>query len=175
MKIDKELNINTSAEYVWKILSEDFDKVGDWITAVPISRKISGNHCAGDATMEGRVCHFDTKENGARANERIIKHDSAKMEMTVEVIPVDAPFPVHKNIVDIKVIPLGPQLCKTVWHSEADLKWMGKAMYPMVKFGIGKLFGEIVEELKYFAEHGTPHPRKIKQMKKQGLLASQAA
>ena len=34
--------------------------------------------------------------------------------------------------------------------------------------GFGKFVGEIMEELQFYAENGTPHPRKIKAMEKRG-------
>ena len=53
-----------------------------------------------------------------------------------------------------------------VWVATPELKPIGKFLGPIMKLGLGRGFGVILEEFKYFVENGKPHPRKVKAMEK---------
>ena len=145
-------------------MAHDFEKADTWMAAVPKSyHKTDGTKIA-DAPMIGRVCEFTTKSNGLFADETILAYDEANQSMTVEVVPKNTPkvFPIQKNIVIMSVNSLGQNQSEVVWVSKPILKRYTGFLSPVLKMGLGKGFGEILEELKYFAEEGKPHPRKVK-------------
>ena len=45
-------------------------------------------------------------------------------------------------------------------------------IWPLLRLGFGVFVGQIIEELKYYVEHDSPHPRKLKAMEKAKLPAS---
>ena len=42
-------------------------------------------------------------------------------------------------------------------------------IWPLIRLGFGIFIGQIMEELQYFVEKGTAHPRKIKALSKAKL------
>jgi hypothetical protein len=45
-------------------------------------------------------------------------------------------------------------------------KPFGYLLWPLLRIGFGNFVGDIMGKLKFYVENGTPHPRKIKAMKK---------
>lgn len=161
MKINKSIIINAPITKVWKILAEDFDKASEWMSAVPDSYHLSDNSGA-----EGRVCHLSDNPEGLRAKEIITLYDADNYRIKFDVNPEGAGiFPINKNQVDVSLKSLGVNKTKVSWISDVDLKTLGKVMSPLLKVGLNKSFADVLDDLKYFVENNTPHPRKLKKIK----------
>ncbi|MGB1037090.1 MAG: SRPBCC family protein [Bacteroidia bacterium] len=168
MNIIKTIEIEKQASDVWSILSEDFDKVYQWMAPVYRSYKIPGEEAIEGAAMAGRICEFTSKPGGFHAEERITAIDQEKMSLNIEVLPKNAPtaLPLKKNILVLTVESLGEGKSKVTWSTFPELKGIGVWLSPLVKKGLSKSFGEVLEELKYFVETGNQHPRKVKKSSK---------
>ncbi|MDX2471057.1 MAG: SRPBCC family protein [SAR324 cluster bacterium] len=168
MKVTKQITIEATAEKVWQIFAHDFDNAHLWMSSVPSSygEKV-GDHQEGSVSA-GRVCELNGDPNGLKASESFLAFDEETKTCTVQVDLVNAPFilPIYKNILDFSVTDIGldtgaPQALVT-WEVTPHLKPLANLVAPLVKFGLGLLMSQITEELKFFAENGTPHPRKLK-------------
>ena len=86
--------------------------------------------------------------------------------MTVVVEPKNAPaaLPIVKNTLMIQVRGVEEGKSEVIWETKPDLKTIGKVMRPLVKMGLSKSFGEVLEELKHFMESDEQHPRKAKKV-----------
>ncbi len=164
MTITKTIEIEKSAIEVWQLLSDDFDKVYEYMAPVYRSYKIENEEPVEGAPMSGRICEFTPKEGGFYAEERITNIDNENRSLTVEVIPMNAPkvLPLIKNILKLSVRDLGGDKSEVIWTTQPELKPIGKLMKPLVKAGLAKSFVGVLEELKFFAETGEQHPRKAK-------------
>ncbi len=168
MELINRIQIEREAEHVWRLLSEDFDKVSQWMSPVYNSYKITGEDPVEGASMAGRICELSPKPGGLYAVERITHIDHESREMTVEIEPRNAPaaLPLSKNNLELKVVSLGEGKSEVIWKTSPELKTFGKVMKPLVKVGLSKSFGEVLQELKHFAETGAQHPRKVKKSAK---------
>ncbi|QFR39480.1 SRPBCC family protein [Candidatus Gracilibacteria bacterium 28_42_T64] len=167
MKVSIKVLINSPIGDVWKVLADDFDKAGDWMSPVPKSHKIQEGKSASGSPMVGRICEFTSKgAQGLLANEKITFYDGDKHLMTVEIVPKNGPglLPIVKNTLDISAISVGDDQTEVIWTANPQLKPHGYVLYPLLILGFKKGFGDILEELKYFVETGKPHPRKLKKI-----------
>ncbi|MFT5229163.1 MAG: hypothetical protein ACI9EV_002317, partial [Urechidicola sp.] len=65
------------------------------------------------------------------------------------------------------LVDLGLNKTKVVLEFKLVTKgWIGLLMSGKVRSGINSTSAEIAEELKYYMENGTAHPRKIKSLNK---------
>jgi carbon monoxide dehydrogenase subunit G len=167
MKLNRKTTVNRDAQKVWKVLAHDFDKAGEWMSAVPKSHKIIEGDSVEDSPMVGRVCELSTKADGPFADERITYYNEENMELHIRVVPKNGKIPVKENNVVMKVKSVGVGQSEVSWSSDIDLKTVGKVLYPMLKMGLTKAFNELLEELKYFVEEGKPHPRKLAKINNQ--------
>lgn len=55
MRISTRIEIDATADHVWEIIGPGFAHVGDWASAIPASRPMTG-HGPGGAPCAGRVC-----------------------------------------------------------------------------------------------------------------------
>ena len=168
MNITKTIQIEKSAAVVWQLLSEDFDKVYEWMSPVYRSYKIENEEPVEGASMSGRICEFTPNEGGFYAEERITGIDNENRKLTVEVLPKNAPkaLPLVRNILELSVKDIGGDRSEVVWNTSPELKASFRLMKPLIKAGLAKSFGDVLEELKHFAEQGSQHPRKVKKAAK---------
>ena len=171
MKIIKKLNIKAPIETVWKIWAVDFDKAGDWMAFVNHSYETDPDEKLTDAPIAGRVCEFSTSEGGPIAMEDVTRFDADNYRLDISVIPKNFPAPIVQNLVSTKLTKINDH--ETLMDFEASIKLttLGNLMAPVIKVGFGKQLGQMLEELKHYAETGNVHPRKQKKLNEQFVKA----
>lgn len=168
MKITKAVTIEAPIDKVWNIFSHDFNNAYIWMSSVPksygkdLGEKFSGAHTA------GRVCELDGNPDGIKASETILAYDEENKTCTVEILLLNTPFliPIKGNILNFSAKEEGPDRTSILWEITPMIKPAAKIITPLIKFGLGKFIAQIIEELKYYVENGTPHPRKVKALAK---------
>ena len=168
MKITKTATIEESIDKVWNVFAHDFDNAYKWMASVPKSYgKALGEKFEGAQTA-GRVCELDGNPDGIKASETILAYDEENKTCTVEILLVNAPFlvPIKGNILNFSAKEEGPDRTSILWEITPIIKPAAKIISPLIKIGVGKFMAQIIEELKYFVENGTPHPRKVKALEK---------
>lgn len=167
MKIIKQLKIQAPIDTVWKIWAVDFDKAGDWMAFVNHSYEVDPTVAVADAPIAGRVCEFSTSVDGPIAVEDVTKFDHVNYELDIAVTPKNFPAPIVKNLVSTKLIKISEEETIMDFVANVKLTTLGNIMSPVIKAGFSKQLGQMLEELKYYAETGVVHPRKQKKLAQQ--------
>ncbi len=154
MNIATSIRIERPIDQVWKIVADDFAEVQQWIGSVRKSTALTDTPKPDGAPVAGRFCVLSDKPDGLCARETITGYDNRAWKLDFEVVPVNggALFPVKSNRVSVSLTRAGSGATDVTWTAVPDLKPHGYVMYPMLKMGLGKAFGGILQDLKTFAE-----------------------
>lgn len=168
MKITKIISIEASADKVWQIFAHDFNNASEWMSSVPHSTGKNLGQLFDGAKSSGRVCELDANPDGIKASEKFLAYDENKKTCSVEIDIVNAPaiVPIYGNVLAFSVKTNGTEKSEVTWEVTPKLKPWSSPISLLVKFVLGLFFSQILEEFKYFAENGEPHPRKLKAISK---------
>ncbi len=156
MKIQTEIKITASQGQVWEVLAEQFGAVADWTTALR-SSSLEG------AVGKGAVRTCESAPFGpfpaSTVKERLVEYDPQNHRFAyVAFSGLPAMFKHAQNNFSIERIDdsscwvrSDAELALSLW-----LKPLGWLFAVIIKRDVKKVF----EEMKYFIETGTIHPRK---------------
>ena len=167
MKNTKVITIDTAVDKVWDVFAHDFDNAYKWMASIPKSfGQDNGKKYAGSSSA-GRVCELGGP-NGIKARESFLAYDDDKKTCTVLIEFLNTPFgfPLVQNVADFSLTEQGENQSVVTFTVTSTLKPLAFVIYPIIKFGFGFFVKQIVEELKFYVENGTPHPRKVKAINK---------
>ncbi|MBB3699385.1 SRPBCC family protein [Flammeovirga yaeyamensis] len=168
MKISKEIIIQKDRLAVWNIVAEEFHNAYEWMSIVPRSVEKQGEIKDG-AAVHGRVCDLSNKkEDGPQANEIITYYNKDNFHFEFDVTPINTSsvLPIKRNHVSVRLESINNDKTLLHWDADAKIITFGNLLSPILKVGLGKSFEEVLEELKYYAETGMPHPRKAAKIAK---------
>ncbi len=166
MKISKSVTVKKSAEDVWAVLGEDFVNAGKWMSGANHSFEMKGENVT-DSPACGRVCEIGASENPIIIDENIHFFNRQKMSFPLEVRPREnSKLPLTKSITSFNVKKLNNSSCEVGCTANVTLKPFAILLLPLLKLGFGKSFGNLLEELQFYVENGTVHPRKAKALNK---------
>jgi len=117
---------------------------------------------------DGRVCELSPDGKGIKASEQFLAYSEENKTATIRIDFLDAPsfFPVKFNTLEFSLKEIDGGKSEMTWKFCSNIKLLGFILWPLLRLGFGKFIEDIMEELKFYVETGTPHPRKIKAMKK---------
>ncbi len=169
VRFTKVMKVEASADEVWKVFAHGFNDAYKWMASVPNSYAQSNGQLFEGAHSDGRVCELTTKPKGIKASEQFLAYNEEDKTATVKIDFVDTPavFPVRFNTLDFSIRDVGENQSEMTWKFQSHIKLLAIFTWPALRKGFSTFVGEIMEELKYYVENGTPHPRKVKKMKKQ--------
>ena len=151
--------ITASPERVREVLWKEFTDAWKWATAVTHSEGVSFNE-HGDCTE--RAC--STSLGDIKESVDIMDHEHRILSFTVYTW---LPGFVKKAKNTWKVYENGTDQVLAFMDLELETwGFMWAIMWPMFNMNITKTLKEATEELKYYIEKGTPHPRKVAQLEK---------
>jgi hypothetical protein len=168
MKTNITLTIDTAGDKIWDVFAHDFDNAYKWMAGVPKSvGKDNGEQFEG-ASSAGRVCDLNNKPQGPKASESFLAYNEEEKSCTVLIEFLNTPmgFPLVQNVADFSLIELGGDKSEVTFTVTSTLRPMGFILYPVIKLGFRTFVKQIMEELKFYVENGTPHPRKVKAINK---------
>ena len=166
MQVRRRIVVNQSIDSVWQVVAIDFDKIGDIITAV--------NSSALDHTIQplvegapagGRVCSTD---NLGEIKEIITRFDERKKLLSYQADVSGLPKFVKNLENNWSLNSLGDNKTEIKMRIEGNLAGIGVLMTPVMKVWLGKIGQKTLEEVKYYAETGKIHPRKVEALQKVG-------
>ncbi len=162
VQIRKSIQINKSADHLWDVLANGFENVGEWATPIAASRSNlqAGSPLPGASTA-GRAC--DT--SFGPLTETITAFDEDQRSFTY-IADSGLPGFVREGGNTWKVTPLGANKAEVSMDLKMDLKGLGKVMTPMMKVSLRKQAGQILDDLKVYAETGKVSDRKRKALAK---------
>ena len=169
VQFTKTATVNASADKVWEVFAHGFNDAHKWMASVPHSYAQANGESFDGAESDGRVCELGQGPTGMKASEQFLAYNEENKTATVKIDFVDAPsfFPVKFNTLDFSLKEITDGKSEMTWKFRSDIKAFGFLMWPLLRLGFGVFIGQIMEELTFYVENGTPHPRKVKAMKKQ--------
>ncbi len=156
MKIDNVVVINKSVDSVWEIVGNQFGNAHIWASLLRHSEGNGKNIT--EKVCDSRTC--DIKGMG-RIHEKILEFSPDNYTLSYEVSE-GFPFFVKHGVNRWRLVPEGEQ---TLFFMNAEIEFkglIGMMMKPMMKMQMSSIMKKTAEDLKFYAENGTPHPRKKK-------------
>lgn len=163
MQIKKQFTVNASADRLWEIMGLQFDRVSDWASSIHDSQGRNSGIVPQGLPFSGRVCQTSM----GSFQEKILKYDEHKKMISYDAKGDKMPFFVKHLANNWTFTPLGGGKCKVDMCMEISiLPVFDLLMGPMMRMQMGGTIDQVIEELTYFAENGTPHPRKLEAQQK---------
>lgn len=160
MNFSKQITVNVPANKVWDITGHDFANIGEWATAVSHSEAIDKLPSVNNSPVGGRLC--DTTLG--QVSEEFTSYDEAKKTFSFKGVFDSVMF---KSIVNTtKVTKIDDNTSEVKISPAIELSMLGTIMSPMIKMKLNKTIDELLNDLKYYAEHGKPSPTKIASQQK---------
>ena len=154
MNITQQVSINTSADKVWDILGNDFPNITKWAVRMLAS--------AGDKELGPIGGRQVTTVEYGNAAETLYKFDSERRELAYSLSGETLP-PILSDITTTwRIEPNGEN--QSVVTNIFEAKLLNPEMEEMIKTQFMQGLTPLFEELKFYAENGQPHPRKIDQL-----------
>lgn len=159
MVINKQIEIKSSIENVWKILGHDFAYPYKWASNVDHSegqgKQIASIEC------DERACQTSM----GNIREKITHYSDEKHTVSWDIVE-GLPFFISKAKSKWSLSRRSNSITILHIHMEMLLKPWSFFMTPMAKNMFNKLAVNLSEDFAYYAENGKPHPRKLKIMEK---------
>lgn len=158
-----EVQIDVPAKVVWAILGENFSRIGDWASVIKRSEAITNGTPPAGADASGRYC-TPAMPFVSEVTEQLVHFDETSKTFRYEATE-GLPGFIHKAENTWRVIEDGPERCIVRTTGKLAMNpVLGSLLFPMFKLQLNRAGAQLVEELKYYAENGTPHPRKARQL-----------
>ena len=170
MNFSGHIIINAPAEAVWDIIGRQFDRIGEWATAISASaavpQDLPGKPTVTAAPVAGRVC-----DTGIRmlpqATEMIIAYSDSDRTLTYQATGMPAYVGVARNHWTITAVD--QQRTRAAFGAVvAPRGILGRLLAGWLLVQIGRTGRHLLEDLKHYAEHGVPSPRKQTQLDRAG-------
>jgi hypothetical protein len=160
MHLRSHLAINAPATEVWHVIAHQFDAIGQWASSIPVSYAVPEAPAPLGAEVGARVCA--TGVRGFKdVRERFTSYDEQAMRFAYEAT-AGLPWLVRHAENHWHVHPLSQSRCEVEAQAVVDLRAIpGLFLAPLLKLQMNRLGRQVLEELKYYVEHGQPHPRKV--------------
>ncbi len=156
-KINGEITLNVSAAKAWQILAHEFEHIERWASAIAASGVNSETIIPAGAEVGGRVC---TAPGFGDIQETFTYFDEEQMRYGYRASGL--PWFLTKAENNWSVRALSADRCVAQAQAEMELLFLpGLLILPIFKVQMRRLVNETMEELKYYAEQGQPHPRKL--------------
>lgn len=159
MKVNykKEIVINDSPEKVWDVIGKGFVDIGSWATSISSSAPRKNE----SGELEGRSC----QTSFGAVHELIDTWDDEKMSYSYVMDGLPPMFKSGSNV--WSVVAISPDSSKVLIDTNMEIKPLPAFLMGwMLKPQLNKSMDEMLQELKYFVENGSAHPKKQKALKK---------
>ena len=157
MNITQTITINKSADQIWQLIGQDFDKAYLWMAPIPKSTALGRGQGKGGAPMQGRICDLSDNPEGAKVKEVITQYDSRSKTIAFDVLPINNPaiVPIRQNHVRMQVRQISHNKSQVVWTASPQLKPFAYIFYPLLRLVFPVAFGKLLKGLKDYAEKTT--------------------
>src|SRR2546426_7885344 len=171
IRLKGHITINAPAEKVWRVLAHGFGNIGQWASAIPQSRAVTDLPAPAGAEVGERVCSTAVPGFGD-VQEQFMYYEEQAMRFGYQATEGRPSFLKHAENHWV-VRPRGPSTSVVEARAEIEVSlFPGWFLAPLMKLQMRRAGVQLFEELKYYVEHGQPHPRKLKAQQKQVQKAS---
>jgi hypothetical protein len=173
--LTRQITVEAPADAVWDVVGRRFDRIGEWATAIPASAAIapippgtaptrSPAPTVVDAPVVGRVCRTGIRLL-PEVTETIVAYDDAARTLTYQASGLPAFVATARNTWTI--IPLGERRTRVTLYAQFDTRGLiGALARWAILVQVGRTSRHLADDLRYYLEHGTPSPRKQKQLRR---------
>jgi len=159
--VKQELTINANIDSTWQVMGTEFSEVDLWCAHF-INSEAGGSKKFSDIDYSTRVTVTAKGGNTQELDEFDPVNHLLKYHITEGKPGIAKEASAVWSLVD-----LGLNKTKVVFEFKLVTKgWIGLVMSGKIRSSIKSTSFEIAEELKYYMEKGTAHPRKIESLKK---------
>jgi hypothetical protein len=166
IEVTKNAIVNVSADRLWSILADDFDKIGEWARGVDSSGPNTDAAVPDGASVGGRVCQAP---GFGAINETFTSFDPEQRSFAFEATASKIPSFVRNLTNHTSVKSLGPDQSEVQLRLTADtLGVRGALVKPVMNRKFSQAIDVVIEDLKIFAESGQISGEKTKALAKAG-------
>jgi hypothetical protein len=166
MQLHDQITINAPASTVWRILAHDFANIGQWASAIPSSKANIDVPVLEGAEVGGRIC--STAVPGFRDVEESLTSYDEQSKRFAYPATTGRPWSLKHAENHWSVRSLGSLTSLVETRAEIALNtFPGIFLAPLLKYQMGRIGAQTLEELKYYVEHDQPHPRKMQALQRQ--------
>ena len=166
LDISKKATINVSADRLWSILADDFDKIGEWARGVDSSAPNTSAEVPDGAAVGGRVCQAP---GFGAINETFTQFDPQQRTYAFKATASKIPNFVTNLTNHTAVKAIGPDRAEVQLRITADTHGLRGAMVkPIMTRKFNGAIDGLVEDLTIFAESGQVSSQKTKALAKAG-------
>ncbi len=163
--ISRDIVIAAPAGAVWQVVAHQFDRIGEWATAIPSSRPSASAPGGVGAPVRGRVCHTGIRL-APQVEERIVSYDEAGRTLTYEAVRPPKFLKSARNRWHVEAID-GQHSRVSIRASVEPLGIIGRVMYLMLRLQLARTVPQFLHDLEHYVRHARPSPRKQRQLSKQ--------
>ena len=166
LDISKKATINVSADRLWSILADDFDKIGEWARGVDSSAPNTSAEVPEGAAVGGRVCQAP---GFGAINETFTQFDPEQRTYAFKATASKIPSFVNNLTNHTAVKEVGPDRAEVHLRITADTDGLRGAMIkPMMTRKFNGAIDNLLEDITIFAESGQVSSQKKKALAKTG-------
>jgi hypothetical protein len=166
MKISKKAIINVSADQLWSILADDFDKIGEWASGVDSSGPKTDAAIPEGANVGGRVCQVP---GFGAVDEAFTSFNPVERSFSFGATASEIPSFVRNLTNNTVVKSLGPEQSEVQIRTTADTEGVeGAQAEPELTRQFSQGIDGAVADLKIFAESGKISSKKSKALANAG-------
>jgi hypothetical protein len=163
MDITKRAIVNASADEVWRVVAHEFDRIGSWATAVPVSRASDDGPELTGCPVWGRTCQT-SMGMFPEVQERIVAYDEAHRTLTYEPIGGTPGFiATARNT--WRVVAVDERRSEVSFAAVVTAHGIaGPLLAVAMRLMLTRAGGQVLDDLSDYVEHGRPTPRKQRQL-----------
>jgi hypothetical protein len=156
--LSNDIVIDAPADTVWQVIAHEFDRIGNWATAIPASHTLDAVSAVG-APVAGRVCQTGLRMAPA-VSETVVAYDETGRTLTYEATDgIPAFVTLARN--QWQVTALDERRSRVSFDAELQVRGMlGKLFRWWLLLRVGRDGKHLLDDLKHYVEHSTPSPRK---------------
>jgi hypothetical protein len=166
LDVSKKATINVSADRLWSILADDFDKIGEWARGVDSSAPDTSAEVPDGAAVGGRVCQAP---GFGAINETFTQFDPQQRTYAFKATASKIPSFVNNITNHTAVKAIGPDRSEVQLKITADTNGLRGAMVkPIMTRKFNAALDATLEDLTIFVESGQISSQKAKALAKAG-------
>ncbi len=170
-KISKRFVITAPASAVWEVVGPGYARIGEWATAIPASTGLPHQPPTAQNRLEmapvaGRVCSTGLAI-APQVTETLVAYDDAGRSLTYEAAGMPSFVTTARNT--WTVTPLDNDTCVVNLDAQFDTRGIVGTLARWAMLAqLGRTSQHLGDDLRHFVEHGSPSPRKHRQLQRTG-------
>jgi len=159
LELTRTVVIDAPADAVWQVVAGQFDRIGEWATAIPASAACPVERPVVGAPVPGRVCHTGVALV-PEVTETIVAFDDAGRTLTYQAT---AGMPAFVTLArnQWQVTAEADRRARVSFAAELRVRGpLGWLVRWWLLVQVGRTGRHLLDDLKHYIEHGAPSPRK---------------